>query len=221
MSPAHLTGEHRGKHASFDVRSRCHAAVAAPHGPACTHMLSAEPVQLARTNATFTMPAEIITRPLHATDLPLVSRLHARVFGPGRFARSAYRLREGTAPVSRFCRGAFRGDEIIAALRMTEVTVGGKGDVLLLGPLAVDQRYAGQGHGRRLVADALESARGDGKQLVVLVGDMPYYGRFGFVVVPPGQIVFPGPVNPARVLAAELVPGALAGYRGLIAARSA
>lgn len=165
------------------------------------------------------MPPEVIDRPLTDADLPLVAGLHARVFGPGRFARSAYRVREGTAPVSPFCRGAFLGAKLVAALRMTEVKIGDKGGALLLGPLAVDQDYAGQGFGRGLIASALEAARAKGQLLVVLVGDMPYYGKFGFANVPPGQIVLPGPVNPARLLAAELVPGALAEYRGLVTAR--
>ena len=77
---------------------------------------------------------------------------------------------------------------------------------------------AGQGYGRALVAEALEAARKAKVRLIVLVGDEPYYGRFGFKPVPPGQIMLPGPVNPARLLAAELEAGALADYRGLIAA---
>lgn len=159
-----------------------------------------------------------ITRPLAAADQPAIDALHARVFGPGRFARTAYRIREGTAPVSRFCRGAFAGGHMIAALRMTEIAIGGTPDALLLGPLAVDPGFAGQGYGRKLIAETLAAARDDGKRLVLLVGDLPYYGRFGFAVVPDGQIKLPGPVNPARLLAAELQEGALAGYRGLVSA---
>jgi len=159
----------------------------------------------------------------HATpaDLPAISELHARVFGPGRFARSAYRVREGTPGVSPFCRLALIGSEIIAALRLTPVTIGGKGGALLLGPLAVAPAFAGQGYGKRLVAEALEDARGHGVRLVVLVGDEPYYGRFGFKRVPPGRIVLPGPADPARILAAELQPGALGEYAGLARAEQA
>lgn len=166
------------------------------------------------------MPLDaVISRPLIAADLPAVADLHARVFGPGRFARSAYRVREGTEPVTRFCRGAFEGRALIAALRMTEVAIGGTDGALLLGPLAVDTAYAGQGYGRALITDVLDAARAAGKRLVVLVGDEPYYARFGFKRVPPGQILFPGPVNPQRILAAELSDGALAAYRGVVTAR--
>lgn len=164
-------------------------------------------------------PDTIVSRPLLPTDLPAVASLHARVFGPGRFARSAYRVREGTAPVTEFCRGAFDGDTLIAALRMTEVAIGGTAGALLLGPLVVDTTFAGQGYGRGLITDALAAGRAAGKRLVVLVGDEPYYARFGFKKVPPGQIVFPGPVDPQRILAAELSDGALAAYRGLVSAR--
>lgn len=163
------------------------------------------------------MMASIETRSLTPHDLPLLGLLHAKVFGPGRFARTAYRVREGTGPVSQFCRGAFDGDRLIAVLTLTGITVGGRGGALLLGPLAVDPDLAGQGHGRRIVREALDHARAEGVRLVVLVGDESYYGRLGFGRVPPGRIVFPGPVDPARVLAAELSDGALASYSGVIA----
>jgi predicted N-acetyltransferase YhbS len=113
------------------------------------------------------------------------------------------------------------GDRMIAAVRFTDVAIGGTEGALLLGPLAVDPEFAGQGHGRQLVGEALEAARADGLRLVVLVGDEPYYARFGFRPVPPGQILLPGPVDPRRLLAAELVPGALPSYRGLIVAKRA
>jgi predicted N-acetyltransferase YhbS len=69
------------------------------------------------------------------------------------------------------------------------------------------------------VAEALGAAKAGGVRLVLLVGDEPYYGRFGFRPVPVGQITLPGPVNPARILAAELADGALAGYAGLVTAK--
>lgn len=163
------------------------------------------------------MSSAVRSRHLTPADLPLVSRLHAEVFGPGRFTRTAYRVREGTPPFSRYCRGAFRGDRMIAAVRFTAVTIGGVEGALLLGPLAVDPEFAGQGYGRQLIAEALEAARRDGVRIVVLVGDEPYYARFGFHPVPAGQISLPGPVDPRRLLAAELADGALAAFRGLVA----
>jgi len=159
----------------------------------------------------------ITTRSATGADVPAISELSARVFGPGRFVRTAYRVREGTPDVSSFCRVALLGGRIIAAIRMTEVAVGGRAGALLLGPLAVDPEFANLGYGRRLIAESMEAARAAGRELVLLVGDMPYYGRLGFVPVPPGQITLPGPVDPGRLLAVELQQGALGHYRGLVA----
>ena len=166
-------------------------------------------------SATSTSP-EIVTRRVTAADAAAVGLLHARVFGPGRFVRTAYRVREGAPFASPYCRAAVAGDAIVAALRMTPVAVGGAAGALLLGPLAVDPDMANQGHGRRLIAESLAAARAGGVRIVLLVGNMSYYGRLGFVPVPAGQIVLPGPADPARILAHELLPGALAGFCGLV-----
>jgi predicted N-acetyltransferase YhbS len=162
--------------------------------------------------------AHILVRQALPEDSADIHALHARAFGPGRFARTAYRLREGTAEVSPFCRVCRIDGQLAAAVRFTPILIGGKGGALLLGPLAVDPAFANQGHGRGLVATALETARAAGIALVVLVGDEPYYARLGFRPVPRGQIMLPGPVDPDRLLAAELAADALADYSGLIAA---
>jgi predicted N-acetyltransferase YhbS len=167
------------------------------------------------------MSTNVLHRPVVPADLAQVADLNARVFGPGRFTRTAYRVREGAPALSPYCRVAVMGSRMIAAVRFTDVSIGGTEGALLLGPLAVDPEYAGQGHGRQLVGEALDAARADGVRLVVLVGDEPYYARFGFRPVPPGQILLPGPVDPQRLLAAELVSGALQSYRGLIVAKRA
>lgn len=168
------------------------------------------------------MLAKVIYRPMAPEDVPLVSALHDRAFGPGRFARTAYRVREQMGPgreVSRFCRLAVAGDRPIAAVRMSEIAIGGKPGAALLGPIVVAPEHAGQGFGRALIKEALDAARAGGVHLVVLVGDESYYGRLGFKRVPPGTITLPGPVDPARILADELVPGALAEYSGPISGR--
>lgn len=169
------------------------------------------------------MTSHPVTRALTAADMTAVTQLHERVFGPGRFTRTAYRVREGRAktglPLSAYCRCVVQGPRIIGALSLTEIKIGGTPGALLLGPIVVDPEFAGQGYGRGMIAEAMEAARRDGRRLVVLVGDAPYYGPLGFQVIPAGQIVLPGPVNPARLLAAELQPGALADYRGVIGGR--
>ena len=168
------------------------------------------------------MLSPTVNRPLMPDDIPLVSALHERVFGPGRFARTAYRVREAHAlaggKTSPYSRVAILGGELIAALHMTSISIGGRKDALLLGPLVVAPQVAGKGFGRALVSEALDAARAGGVRAVILVGDEPYYGRFGFAPVPPGAITLPGPVDPRRVLALELVPGALTEYRGAVAA---
>lgn len=164
------------------------------------------------------MPSDLTIRPVHETDLDAISALHQRAFGPGRFARTAYRVREATPQFTPQCRAAFLEGKLVAALRFTPITIGGDDGALLLGPVAVEPSAKGKGYGRTLIAKAIDDAAAAGFTLVLLVGDLPYYGRFGFVNVPPGQIVLPGPVSPQRLLARELVDGAMTRYRGLVTA---
>jgi predicted N-acetyltransferase YhbS len=148
------------------------------------------------------------------SDEPSLSALSAEAFGPGRFARSAYRIREGIAPIASLCLTAWREGALVGGIRFTGIAVGGNEGGLLLGPLVVDPAHSGQGIGRALIAAGLEAAKSQGFAFVLLVGDMPYYGRFGFAPVPPGKMTLPGPVDLARVLALEIMPGVLAEMRG-------
>jgi predicted N-acetyltransferase YhbS len=156
-----------------------------------------------------------IIRPARPEDRAAIGALHARTMGPGRFARTAYRVREvAGAGFSPFCRVALIGEQLIAAVGFTPVLIGGRDGALLLGPLAVAPEHANRGYGRGLAAAALDEARAAGIGLVVLVGDEPYYARLGFQRVPRGQILMPGPVDPDRLLAVELRAGALQDYAG-------
>ncbi len=119
---------------------------------------------------------------------------------------------------SRYCRIAYGDDGVVAAVTFTKILIGGADGALLLGPLAVRTDRTNQGFGRALVGDGLAAAVRDGLRLVVLVGDTGYYGRMGFTAVRHGQITFPGPVDPARILACELVNGALEEFSGIISA---
>ena len=144
-----------------------------------------------------------------------IEALHAGTFGPGRFARTAFRIREGVAHDPRLSFVA-RGDgELLGSVRLTPIRIG---DVpaQLLGPLAVTPSCKGIGIGRTLMRTALEAGAVLGEGVVLLVGDLPYYGPFGFKRVQQGHILLPGPVDPARLLAAELVPGALAQATGMV-----
>jgi predicted N-acetyltransferase YhbS len=147
-------------------------------------------------------------------DAPALSQLSAEAFGPGRFTRSAYRVREGVPPVKSLCLSGLLDGRLVGGIRFTAIRIGTREGAALLGPLVVDPLVKGNGYGKALVEEGLARARSAGFALVLLVGDMPYYGRFGFQPVPPGQIALPGPVDPARLLAVELVPGALAGAAG-------
>lgn len=166
------------------------------------------------------MSDKVTTRPTTPKDLPHVAEFHARVFGPGRFTRTAYRVRErrptGRDMLSPLCRCAFLGSRMIASVTFTMARIGNEDRAALLGPLAADPDFAGQGYARRLVAEALDEARKQGLHLVVLVGDEPYYRKLGFKQVSPGRIVFPGPVDPSRILACELAPGILDKVDGVI-----
>jgi len=154
----------------------------------------------------------------HQSDGLRLSELAAEAFGPGRFARTAYRIREGVAPISSLSLAGWLDGSLVGGIRFTVVTIGAEEGALLLGPLIVHPAHKGKGYGQSLTREGLARAVVQGFRLVVLVGDMPYYGRFGFVPIPPGQITLPGPVDPKRLLALELQPGGLAGASGLVTA---
>ncbi|MFM1816246.1 MAG: hypothetical protein RLZ98_2941 [Pseudomonadota bacterium] len=157
-------------------------------------------------------------RPAEPDDVAAIRALHDRVFGPGRFARTAFRIREGTPDVSAYCRLMLLGGTLVASIRMTPLLIGAAPGAALLGPLAVDPAHQRLTFGRRLIAAALAALQSAGIELVILVGDLDYYGPLGFVRVPPGAIVLPGPVDPRRVLACELVEGALTRFAGPVTA---
>ncbi len=148
-------------------------------------------------------------------DDSAIERLHARTFGPGRYSRTAFRIRENTPHERALSFTARVGTMLVGSVRLTRVRVG-QTPALLLGPLTVEPPFQSVGIGAQLMETALEAARQQGYRLVVLVGDEPFYARFGFSRVPFGQVTLPGPVDPARLLVAELVPGAFAGVAGMV-----
>jgi predicted N-acetyltransferase YhbS len=164
-------------------------------------------------------PADLATRMAEAADLAAISALHRRCFGPGRFARTAYRVREATHDLSPFSRVAFLAGDLVGAIHFTPIATDGADGALLLGPLAVQPELAGRGIGARLIAEGLDAARNGGIGCVLLVGDMSYYARFGFKPVPPGRILLPGPADPRRMLACDLILGDTDRRQGLVTAR--
>ncbi len=140
-----------------------------------------------------------------------------RSFGLERFAKTCERLREGRVPAEDLCFVATVGSTIVGTLRFWHVAAGGRA-ALLLGPLAVDASHRATGLGRALVEHGLARAGNLGHASVMLVGDAPYYGRFGFTRTPVKDLVLPGPMNLDRFLGIELVPGALQGAAGRVLA---
>jgi predicted N-acetyltransferase YhbS len=157
----------------------------------------------------------LVVRPERPEDAPAIERLEARAFGPGRFARTAYRLREGGRPRLDLGVTASVGSFLAGSVRMSPVRAG-EVAFLMLGPLAVDPSFEGRGIGTALTGAAIEAARAAGEGLVILVGDLPYYARFGFSAVPPGALSLPGPVDPARFLWLELADGFRVTVSGLV-----
>ncbi|MDP1584682.1 MAG: N-acetyltransferase [Bradyrhizobium sp.] len=149
------------------------------------------------------------------SDALPIERLHQRTFGPGRFALSAYRLREHVDHLLDLSFTARIGTLLVGSVRQLPICVGDT-KALLLGPLTVEPPFRGRGVGRALLDRALKDARAREHRLVLLVGDEPYYSRVGFKPVPKGLITMPGPVDYSRLLVAELVEGAFTGVSGAI-----
>ncbi|MFU0505512.1 GNAT family N-acetyltransferase [Pseudaminobacter sp. NGMCC 1.201702] len=161
------------------------------------------------------MSLAVIYQPESPAHDPEIDAINEEAFGPGRFTRAAYKIREGGPHERDLSFVAMHDGTVIASVRMTRI-VAGRGRALLLGPLAVRPAFKNIGIGRRLVAIALEAARNAGEPCVVLVGDEPYYGPLGFKRIARGQITMPRPVDPDRLLAVEILSGAVAALTGEI-----
>jgi predicted N-acetyltransferase YhbS len=151
-------------------------------------------------------------------DLWEVEYLYDLAFAPGRTALSSYRLREGVEPVAGLSLVARDEFNVLAgAIRFWPVRVGLRGEpALLLGPVAVHPTRQGEGLGGLLIGEGLARARTDGWTRVILVGDEPYYQRFGFTREIASGLQYPAPTNPDRVLARALEAGAFDGLHGMV-----
>jgi predicted N-acetyltransferase YhbS len=157
-----------------------------------------------------------VLRPERPEDVPLVDALVEQSFGPGRYAKSAYRLREGVEAEAGLSFVAIEDGILRGSVRFWPVSVG-KDRALLLGPLAVQSDQRGRGIGIELMKAGIEAARATGWGAIILVGDQPYYGRVGFQPIPRGRIRFPGPVDAGRILGLALTEGALESLQGMTA----
>jgi predicted N-acetyltransferase YhbS len=148
-------------------------------------------------------------------DVSARERLLDAAFGPARFSKTCERLREGRRPADGLAFTARAGGRLVGTIRLWDIVAGGV-PALLLGPLAVDKAHGGKGVGSALMRHALSEAARRGNGAVILVGDAPYYARFGFGRALAENLLLPGPVDLARFLALELRPGALAAAHGLV-----
>src|SRR3954468_18353454 len=165
--------------------------------------------------------AMITIRNEAAEDINAREALLDRAFGDARFARAAERLREGRLPANGLALIAEDKNCVVGSVRLWHVVAGPARPALLLGPLAVDDAWRGLGIGAALMRRATEAAQELGHKAVLLVGDAPYYARFGYSAEKTGSLWMPGPFERDRLLGLELTAGALDGARGLIGATGA
>lgn len=148
-----------------------------------------------------------------AGDRRAIDALVDRCFGPGRYAKAAYRLREGVEAEHRLSFVAVREGLLLGSVRFWPVLIG-KQASLLLGPLAVEPELRGKGIGISLMQRGIKEAGSLGVGTIILVGDEPYYARVGFSKIAAGRIRMPGPVDPERLLGLALKSGALDALSG-------
>ena len=149
-----------------------------------------------------------------ADDWWEVEALYDLSFAPGRSALSSYRLRDDVDPIAQLCLTARDGDGVLAgAVRNWPVRIGAN-EAVLLGPIAVHPTRQGEGLAALLIWRCLDLAKTLGWERMILVGDEPYYGRFGFKKL--ADVEMPPPTNPDRLLALELVSGAWSNVSGVV-----
>jgi predicted N-acetyltransferase YhbS len=139
-------------------------------------------------------------------------------FGNERFEKTCERLREGRLPADHLSLVIEDDGAILGTVRLWHVTAGRNRPALLLGPIGIDPSLQGLGLGSRLMRAVLNRAAARGHEAVLLVGDAPYYERFGFSQESTKGLWLPGPYDRERFLGLDLQPGALAGARGLVSA---
>ena len=170
---------------------------------------------LRKASAAITRAAPFAIRAERASDVAAREALLDASFGRNRRARTCQRLREGRAPADGLAFAAVHRGRLVGTLRLWNVSAGGI-PALVLGPLAVDSGCRNLGIGAALIAHALAAAKARGHGAIILLGDAPYYARFGFSTDKTGELALPGPFERERLLGLELRQGALDGAWGMI-----
>jgi len=160
----------------------------------------------------------ITIRSERLSDIAAREALLDQAFGDNRWRKTSERLREGRLPAEGLAFVAIDGKRMVGTARLWNVTCGSGQPALLLGPVAVAADCRDRGIGGALVRHALHAARRLGHRAVILIGDPRYYSRFGFASENTACLKLPGPFERHRLLALDLVPGALDGARGLVRA---
>jgi predicted N-acetyltransferase YhbS len=152
------------------------------------------------------------------SDIETREALLDEAFGETRMWKTSQRLRQGRLPAEGLAFVAADGKRVVATARLWNIACGDGQQAVLLGPVAVVTTCRNRGIGAALVRHALRAARRLGHRAVILVGDPLYYSRFGFTSDKTAAVNLPGPFERHRLLALELVPGALDGARGVVSA---
>jgi predicted N-acetyltransferase YhbS len=148
-------------------------------------------------------------------DIRARDRLLDRAMKPNWRRKSSEKIRRGRLPALALVARDDAGT-VVGTVRLWDIAAGERNSALLLGPLAVDPQVKSAGIGSALMRQAIAEAGRAGHGAIVLVGDAPYYGRFGFSVAKTGGLAMPGPFEKHRLLALELKPGSLDGAAGVI-----
>ena len=164
--------------------------------------------------------APFAIRAERASDVVAREALLDVCFGANRHTRTCQRLRDGRAPAEGLALSAVRQGRLVGSVRLWHVSAGGI-PVLMLGPLAVEASSRQLGVGAALMDHALAAAKARGHRAVILLGDAPYYARFGFSAAKTGELALPGAFDRDRLLGLELCEGVLDGAWGMIAATGA
>jgi predicted N-acetyltransferase YhbS len=176
--------------------------IAAAHRQTCIQCFPSQPMSPKTRALSNPVRATLLTDTitLHADDGNhdcQVEALYSRAFGPGRFAKAAARLREGNVCRRDLSVLAFLENSLVGACRLWPVVADNGTEALFLGPIAIDTSLRSVGLGLRLIQACLDQAQ---NQTIILVGDLSYFGRAGFEIVPDGSVTLPGPVDPKRLL---------------------
>src|SRR5436190_21362699 len=150
-------------------------------------------------------------------DSQAIEDLTAAAFGPDRFHKTVYRLREDVPSLKELCFVAIdQKDRMVASIRNWPILINGQWPAILLGPLAISPELRGLGYGKALMWHAMAQSRMLGHSRIILVGDPEYYNQFGFRRDIALNIQLPGWAEERRFLALELVAGSMIGVHGMI-----